>query len=89
MEQQDGDLDDLAIAVERIGVMGRDMHQELAEQGQLLDHLGQEFDDTRSRMATVHQKLDKFIAETGPRQFCTIVGLFLTFIVLTFLLVVT
>lgn len=89
MEQQDEDLGHLAEAVERIGLMGHDMHQELEEQGQLLDELGSELDDTRTRMAKVRQKLEEFMAETGPRQFCTIVWLCVTFLVLTILVVVT
>lgn len=89
MEQQDEDLGHLADAVERIGFMGHGMHQELEEQGQLLDELGGELDHTRTRMAKVREKLDVFMAETGPRQFCTIIWLCITFLVLTILVVVT
>ncbi|KAI0562543.1 Syntaxin 6 [Gracilaria domingensis] len=89
MEHQDVQLGELASAVERIGIMGRDMHQELEEQGQMLDDLGDEMVDARSRMKSVHRKLNKFIEETGPRNFCTIVGLCITFIVLTILVVTT
>lgn len=89
MEQQDDDLGHLADAVERIGLMGEGMHNELAEQGVLLDDLGGEMDHTRSRMANVREKLELVMAETGPRQFCTIVWLCITFLVLTVLVVVT
>lgn len=89
LDEQDEDLGHLADAVERIGLMGHDMHQELAEQGQLLDELGGELEDTRSRMSKVRQKLDAFMAEAGPRQFCTIVWLCVTFLVLTILVVTT
>lgn len=89
MRHQDEQLDELAGAVQRIGNMGRDMHIELEEQGQLLDNLGEEMEDTSSRMKRVRQSLDRFIEETGPRQFCTIVWLSVTFLVLTVLVVVT
>lgn len=89
MEQQDEDLDHLASAVERIGLMGHEMHEELAEHGQLLDGLADDMDNTRSRMANVRERLDRFIAETGPKQFCTIVGLSVTLLILTFLVATT
>lgn len=89
MDQQDEQLDHLASAVERIGVMGRDMHIELEEQGEMLDDLGEEMHDTTSRMKRVRQNLDRFIEEAGPRQFCTIVSLSATFLLLTFLVVFT
>lgn len=89
MQSQDTQLGELASAVERIGVLGRDMHQELEEQGQILDEFGDEFDETTSRMRNVQQKLDRFIAETGPRQFCIIVVLSITFVILTVLVVLT
>ncbi|CAN8075514.1 unnamed protein product [Agarophyton chilense] len=89
MEHQDVHLGELANAVERIGIMGRDMHQELEEQGQMLDDLGGEMVDARSKLKAVHRKLNKFIEETGPRNFCTIVGLCITFVVLTLLVVTT
>lgn len=89
LDEQDGHLEELASAVERIGVMGRDMHSELEDQGQMLDDMGDEFEGTRHRMRRVHEKLDRFIEETGPKQFCTIVTLVITFFVLTFLVVTT
>ena len=89
LQQQDEQLDHLADAVQRIGNIGRDMHLELEEQGQLLDNLGSEMEDTASRMKRVRQRLDRFIEETGPRQFCTIVWLSVTFLVLTMLVVIT
>lgn len=89
IQEQDEGLDHLASAVERIGLMGHDMHQELAEQGQLLDQLGDDMDNAQHRMANVREKLDRFIAETGPKQFCTILGLSITFLVLTVLVATT
>lgn len=89
MEHQDVQLGELANAVERIGIMGRDMHQELEVQGQMLDELGGEMDNTFSRVKVVRKKLNDFIEETGPRTFCTILILSVTFIILTFLVVTT
>lgn len=89
IQQQDLELGELANAVERIGIMGRDMHEELDMQGDMLDGLGGDMGTARSRMGNVHKKLDKFIQETGPKQFWTIVILCITFVILTFLVVVT
>lgn len=89
VRKQDEDLEELSTAVERIGLLGQEMHNELNEHGEMLDDLEENFDRTRSRMGTVQNKLNKFIEETGRGQFCTIVGLVFLFITLTFLLVTT
>eukprot|EP00171_Calliarthron_tuberculosum_P004381 IDg4381t1 len=89
VRQQDEQLDELALTVERIGEMGKGINEELEEQGELLDELGQDFDDTRSRMRDVHRRLAVFAAETGRGQLCTIAALAALFLVLLFLLVTT
>lgn len=89
MDEQDEDLSALVTAVERIGLMGQEMHDEFEQQNDMLEELGAEMQTTRSRMVNARRKLDQFIAETGPRQFCTIVWLCVIFLVLTVLVVTT
>lgn len=89
VRQQDEGLQDLSEAVQRIGNMGSVMQGELAEQGEMLDELDGDFDETRSRMANVQKRLDTFIAETSRSQLCTIALLFFFFITLTFLVFAT
>lgn len=89
LERQDEDLDELASAVKRIGALGRDMHVELEQQGELLDDLGGRFDGTIGRLKSVRDRIDVVMEQTGRRQFCTIVWLTITFLVLTFLVVLT
>lgn len=89
MRRQDEELEHLKNAVERIGEMGLGMHETLEEQGQLLDQLGDDMDDTMSRFKVVRRRLDRFVEETGPKQFCTILILAATFIFLTFLVATT
>lgn len=89
MREQDERLDDLSSAVQRIGHLGRDMHDELEQQGQLLDDLDNRFDGTLSRLKAIRQRVDRVIEQTGRKQFCTIVWLSITFLILTILIVVT
>lgn len=89
VREQDEQLGELAIAVERIGAMGKGINEELEEQGEMLDDLGHSFENTRSRMRDVHRRLAVFAAETGRGQLCTIVALAALFLVLLFLLVTT
>lgn len=89
LERQDEDLDELASAVRRIGDLGRDMHVELEQQGELLDDLGGRFDGTIGRLKSIRDRIDVVMEQTGRRQFCTIVWLTLTFLILTLLVVLT
>lgn len=89
LERQDEDLDELASAVRRIGALGRDMHVELEQQGELLDDLGGRFDGTIGRLKSVKDRIEVVMEQTGRRQFCTIVWLTIIFLVLTFLVVFT
>lgn len=89
VRQQDEDLDHLSTAVQRIGALGRDMHNELEEQGELLQDLGGHFDGTLSRMKAVHARVHAVMERTGRKQFCTILWLSVIFFVLTVLVVVT
>lgn len=89
IQQQDEELDQLAVAVNKIGEMGKGINEELEEQGHLLDELDDDFSNTRVRMGDVHSRLNDFIQETGRGQLCTIVGLIALFFVLLFLLVTT
>lgn len=89
LRQQDDGLDDLAVAVHRIGEMGKQMHTELEQHGDLLEDLESGVDHTRSRMRTVHDRLDDFVNTTSRGELCTIVTLFFVFIFLTFLVFAT
>lgn len=89
LREQDEGLDELASAVQRIGHLGRDMHAELEEQGELLQDIGGRFDGTLSRMKAVRLRVDRVIQHTGRKQFCTIIWLSITFLILTVLVVMT
>lgn len=89
LQRQDEDLDALASAVKRIGNLGRDMHVELEQQGELLEDLGGRFDGTIGRLKAIRNRVDVVMEQTGRRQFCTIVWLSVTFLVLTLLVVLT
>lgn len=89
MRQQDEQLDQLALAVNRIGDMGKEINEELEDQSRLLDDLDESFSGTRARMGDVHSRLNAFIQQTSRGQLCTIAWLSLLFLVLLFLLITT
>lgn len=89
LRQQDEQLEHLALDVKRIGKMGEGIREELEDQTRLLDELDEDFSNTRTNMAAVHTKVRAFIQETGRGQLCTIVGLYMLFLVLLFLLLTT
>lgn len=89
LAEQDEHLDELSNAVQRIGNLGRDMHVELEQQGDLLDDLGGRFDGTVSRMKAVRQRVEVVMERTGRRECCTMLWLSVTFLVLTLLVVLT
>ncbi|KAK4526050.1 hypothetical protein GAYE_SCF19G3961 [Galdieria yellowstonensis] len=87
VEQQDGNLDELANAVIRIGNMGKEIHQELNEHNRMLEEVEGRFDSTRGRMQLLQGRLSRLVRETGRGQFCLIIGLFFLFIILTMLVI--
>eukprot|EP00186_Timspurckia_oligopyrenoides_P000038 CAMPEP_0182441556 /NCGR_PEP_ID=MMETSP1172-20130603/530_1 /TAXON_ID=708627 /ORGANISM="Timspurckia oligopyrenoides, Strain CCMP3278" /LENGTH=270 /DNA_ID=CAMNT_0024635911 /DNA_START=121 /DNA_END=933 /DNA_ORIENTATION=+ len=89
MREQDVELGELGQTVKRIGNMGRDMHDELRLQGELMEDLDNDLDSTASRMRAVQQKLDEFIRESSKGQLCMILGLTLALVVLTTLVIIT
>lgn len=89
VQEQDEGLEVLGGAVERIGAMGREIHRELNEHGEMMDELGEDMDLTNSRMASVQGKLNQFMSETTRKELCTILWLFIAFIILTVLVFAT
>ncbi len=83
IEQQDGALDSLGVAVDRLGAIGKDIHDEVKEQNSLLDSLGNEVDDAGNKMNVVTASLSKLLQTKDGCQIWTIVILFLILLLLS------
>ena len=77
---QDASLESLGVAVDRLGQIGKDIHEEVAEQNVLLDSLGNEVDDAGNKMNVVQASLSKLLKTKDGCQIWTIV-------ILTFILI--
>lgn len=80
IEQQDASLESLGVAVDRLGAIGKDIHDEVKEQNSLLDSLGNEVDDAGNKMNVVTASLSKLLQTKDGCQIWTIV-------ILTFILI--
>lgn len=83
MQEQDQNLDQLGSAVDRLGTIGREINEEVREQGALLDSLGNEIDDAGERMNVVQAALAKLLRTKDGCQIWTIVVLFLILLILS------
>lgn len=64
-QEQDVHLDDMLRSLQRLGVMGDQVHEELEAQNNLLGELNQELDETADRMEVVMRKLDKLLGSSS------------------------
>ena len=83
IKQQDVNLEHLERAVDTVGVMAKDINQELKEQDKLLDALGNEIDENKTRLDTVMQSLSKLLKTKDGCQIWTIVILTVILIILS------
>ena len=84
LARQDAQLDDLGIAVSRIGEVGLAIHGELQAQGEMLDSLSEDVDTTSARLAAAQAKVQAVLAKAGVRgQLMIIVGLIVALVVLS------
>lgn len=73
IKQQDESIEQLGQAVERLGQVGREINTEIKEQNIMLDELGNEIDDSHSRMNAVQASLGKLLKTKDGCQIWTIV----------------
>eukprot|EP00981_Chlorochromonas_danica_P001695 scaffold369_cov177-Ochromonas_danica.AAC.28 len=73
INQQDQNLDKLGQAVDRVGVMAKEINTEVKEQGVMLDGLERDIDDSSSRLAVVQEALGKLLKTKDGCQIWTIV----------------
>lgn len=89
MQHQDETLDELDAAVTRVGHMAGNINEEIGQQNKMLKEMEDDLDDAEQQLGMVMGKLAKFLHTKDRFQLGTIVILFLTAIVLIFLVVYT
>lgn len=73
IRQQDANLEQLEKGVDRLHVLAKDIDKELKEQNIMLDEFGNEVDESKSKLDTVMQSLDKLLKSKDGCQIYTIV----------------
>lgn len=85
--QQDHQLDEIEMAVGRIGQMGRTIGEELESQQRILNALDEEMDTTQTRLKATILKINEIIRKSGGcSQLCVILVLLGVVIFLGFFL---
>ncbi|KAL7579108.1 hypothetical protein ACA910_019139 [Epithemia clementina (nom. ined.)] len=88
-EQQEETLDELDAAVTRVGTMAEHIHEEIGHQGKMLDEMETDLVQAEEQLGVVMGKLSDFLGTKDQYQLCTIVGLFITAVILLFLVIYT
>lgn len=89
LNQQDEALDDLNVAVNRVGVMAEDIHEELGQQNKMLTELDDDLADAEEKLGLVMGKLAKLLKTKNKCQLGTILILCLVALILFFLVLYT
>lgn len=89
MQQQDDTLDDLDMAVTRVGYMAETIHEEIDTQNVMLKNLEDDLADAEEQLGVVMGKLAKLLKTKSKCQIGLIVMLSLIVLVLFFLVIYT
>mmetsp|Transcript_25401 Transcript_25401/g.45865 ORF Transcript_25401/g.45865 Transcript_25401/m.45865 type:complete len:387 (+) Transcript_25401:130-1290(+) len=89
MQQQDETLEDLDMAVTRVGYMAETIHEEIDTQNAMLESLGEDLADAEEQLGVVMGKLAKLLKTKSKCQIGLIVILSLVVLILFFLVVYT
>jgi syntaxin 6 len=89
LEQQDQTLDQLDVAVERVGVIAGAIHEEISSQNKMLTDLEEDLTDVEEKLGVVMGKLAKLLQTKSKCQLGLILALSLTVVVLFFLVLYT
>ncbi|XP_010549364.1 PREDICTED: syntaxin-61-like [Tarenaya hassleriana] len=88
IKQQDEELDELSISVQRIGGVGLTIHDELVSQERIIDELGTEMDSTKNRLDFVQKKVGMVMKKAGAKgqimMICFLLALFIVLFILVF-----
>lgn len=87
LEQQDETLDELDMAVTRVGDMATHIHDEIQQQNQMLDDLDEDLTNVEQELGLVMGKLAKFL-QTKDKWQLRIVLMLTAIVIVLFLCVV-
>lgn len=83
VRQQDDDLDQLGESVQRIGHLGLTIHEELEQQGAMIEELDDDVEGTSARLAAAQKRIQHVLAKAGMRgQLAIVVFLIVVLVVL-------
>ena len=85
MQEQDETLDELGEAVNRVGDLAGNIHDEIGLQNKMLEQMEEDMTDAEEQLGFVMGKLGKFLKTKDKWQLRLIVALSLTVVVLLFL----
>lgn len=68
-KEQDVHLDDMLSSLQRLGMMGQQVGEELDQHRVLLSNLNEDMDETGDRMENVMRKLDKLLGTSSMSSF--------------------
>jgi len=86
IEQQDETLDELGLAVERVGGMATNIHEEIGYQNKVLEEMDDDLADAEEQLGMVMGKLGKLLKTKNKWQLRTILALILIVLILIFLI---
>lgn len=89
LEQQDETLDQLDVAVERVGVIAGVIHEEISSQNKMLTDLEEDLTDVEEKLGVVMGKLAKLLQTKSKCQLGLILTLSVTVVILFFLVLYT
>jgi len=82
MRDQDQALDGLGAVVGNLGAMGEQIHVELVNQGQMIEELDNEVDQTQGRLAHLTKNINKLLKDSDNKQLCMIAVLIIVLVIL-------
>lgn len=89
-EKQDESLDQLHVAVKRLGDMSLSISTELESQNTMLDDLSEDTDKAKDTLEAVTKKTQELIKQSGGlKNFIVIIVLVFILLILTYLVIMT
>jgi len=89
LQEQDETLDELDQAVDRVGTMAGNIHDELGHQNKMLNELEEDMDDVEEKLGLVMGKLSMLLKTKSRCQLAIILIMCLLVLILLFLVVYT
>ena len=88
-KEQNVVLDDMLTSIQRLGVLGEAIHDELDVHNRMLEDLDESMEDVEGRMDVALHKMEKILQTKSRWKLCLILFLVVAFVVLLFLIIYT